>query len=139
MYNIYIFIFSFWCRTKARHCLKNITSRQIIIIIYTKRYQNIMRKQQIPRRIHYFVVFSFTLYSAHSREGRKRPGNLVLRHSVPIRTLPFSTFRCVTSATTDCDSYSILSIQIAFRYNISDNTQVHIHITYMNLCSFNRR
>ena len=39
----------------------------------------------------YFLFFSFPLYPALSCQ--REPENLVLRHSIPIKTLPFPAFR----------------------------------------------
>ena len=40
-----------------------------------------------------YFIFSFALFHAHCRVSRqKEPDNLVIRHSVPIKTLLFPTF-----------------------------------------------
>ena len=42
----------------------------------------------------YYIENSYVLTVSCAKQGRQRePENLVLRHSVPIKTLPFTTFR----------------------------------------------
>ena len=46
----------------------------------------------------YHLFLSFTLYRARCRVGRGNLGNLVSRHSISIKTLPFPTFRGILEA-----------------------------------------
>ena len=62
------------------------------MILTDKHCDAAIRCYRIYLVVHFGYFFCFTLYSAHSRAGKGNLGNLMLRHSVLIMTLPFSTF-----------------------------------------------